>query len=123
MRWDSNPHCPYGYKAMGNLYLFTFIKRVDFTRNSTVTEKELEGKKATIARRPRVSDNSSNIIEDTMYLARVKETCTTLGLNHTDGRHISWDIEDNLKIIFLISQTKNMLCPSLELSPSGRQFY
>lgn len=58
-------------------------------------EKELEEKKATIARRPRVSDNSSNIIEDTMYLARVKETCTTLGLNHTDGEdRIGYLLED-----------------------------
>ena len=22
IQWDSIPHCPYGYKAMGNLYLF-----------------------------------------------------------------------------------------------------
>ena len=22
IQWDSNPHCPYGYKAMGHLYLF-----------------------------------------------------------------------------------------------------
>ena len=22
IQWDSNPHCPYSYKAMGNLYLF-----------------------------------------------------------------------------------------------------
>ena len=25
IKWDSNPHCPCGYKAMGNLYLYTSI--------------------------------------------------------------------------------------------------
>ena len=27
-KWDSNPHCPYGYKAMGNLYPLPFLVQV-----------------------------------------------------------------------------------------------
>ena len=37
IQWDSNPHCPYSYKAMGNLYLFlTFI--IKFRGKAKITK-------------------------------------------------------------------------------------
>ena len=26
IQWDSNPHCPYGYYAMGHLYLYLVLQ-------------------------------------------------------------------------------------------------
>ena len=34
IQWFSNPHCPYGYKAMGNLYLLVHYNEIP--TNNTV---------------------------------------------------------------------------------------
>lgn len=54
--------------------------------NYDISEKATEEKMVNSQPRPRNKTSSFNIVEDTMYLARVKESCTTLGIQHNNGR-------------------------------------